>query len=126
MAQILIVDDDSSIAGLLFELLKSAGFEAQIARDGQKALEVLRKMKPLPSIIILDLVMPVMNGWQFRRAQLQDPELASVPVIVMSGTAAFDREVVELRADGILRKPVVVEKLFALLRRFCQQSSARA
>ena len=126
MAQILIVDDDSSIAGLLFELLKSAGFEAQIARDGQKALEVLRKMKPLPSVIILDLVMPVMNGWQFRRAQLQDPELASVPVIVMSGTAAFDREVVELRADGILRKPVVVEKLFALLRRFCQQSSARA
>lgn len=126
MALILIVDDDSSIAGLLFELLRSAGFEARIASDGLKALEVLREMKPLPSVIILDLVMPVMNGWEFRRAQLQDPELASVPVIVASGTPTFDRDVVELRADGFLRKPVVVEKLFALLTRFCRQNPVRA
>ena len=115
MAQILIVDDDPSIGGLLFELLRNRGFEAQIATDGQKALEALHEMKPLPSVILLDLVMPVMNGWQFRRAQLQEPELASVPVIVLSATVTFESDISELRADGFLRKPVAIERLFDMI-----------
>jgi CheY-like chemotaxis protein len=129
MSQILIIDDDLAVSGLLFEVLRNAGYEVQNAKDGQKALNALREMQTLPSLILLDLVMPVMNGWQFRRAQLQDPRLASVPVVVLSGTVTFESDISELRASGYLRKPVSVEKLLDLVKRICPPrafQSARA
>jgi len=118
-AEILIVDDDFAAAEVLFEILTNGGFEVQIARDGQVALEALREMKTLPSLILLDLVMPVMNRWQFRRAQLQDPRLASIPVIVLSGSASLESDVSELRPAGFLRKPVAVKRLDDLISRCC-------
>jgi CheY-like chemotaxis protein len=116
MPLILIVDDDIATNEVLFELLREGGYNAYIARDGRMALEALRETQVLPSLILLDLVMPVMNGWEFRRAQLQEPRLASVPVELLSESVISKSDVPELRADGFLRKPVSVERLFELLK----------
>ncbi len=97
---VLVVEDDDFIRDAVVELLAFEGVEAVAVGDGAEALLRLRRREVLPALILLDLMMPVMNGWQFRAAQLADPELASIPVVVMS---ASDPEGVQ--ADAVLAKP---------------------
>ncbi len=101
------------------EFLAHEGFEVSVAGDGESALASLRRAEALPSVILLDLTMPVMNGWQFRQEQLADPRLASVPVIVLTAAAASDASVARLRPAGFLRKPVMLEALLALIEKVC-------
>jgi CheY-like chemotaxis protein len=71
-----------------------------------------------PALILLDLTMPGMNGWDFRREQLRDPALAGIPVVVMTGYEDYGDAVANLRADGHLQKPVRPEELRGVLGRF--------
>jgi CheY-like chemotaxis protein len=103
---ILIVDDDLDTGEAMSELLAHQGFDVALATDGQRALEALRGAENLPDLILLDLMMPVMNGWQFRRAQLDDPQLAAVPVIVLTASWASDSQLSQLKAAALFRKPV--------------------
>jgi CheY-like chemotaxis protein len=119
LRKLLIVDDDPATREVLFEIFTALGFEAQCAGDGKAALEALKEMKTLPSVILLDLVMPVMNGWEFRHAQLRDSGLALIPIIILSGTAILASDVSALQPAGFLRKPVAIEKLHELIRSLC-------
>ncbi len=102
---ILVVDDQDDGRASLAMLLELAGHAVRQARHGQEALDLLRA-GPAPDLILLDLVMPVMNGWEFRRLQRQDPALAPIPVVVLSawGEAAEKADI--LGDVGYLQKPV--------------------
>ncbi len=112
----LIVEDDSDITEMLGLLLPSEGFEVVRAEHGAEALQYLRSGGTLPDLILLDLMMPVMSGWEFRDRQLTDPELAKIPVIVMTGVGDWD-QVLTARADAYMTKPVDFGELLATVAR---------
>jgi CheY-like chemotaxis protein len=88
--RILIVDDDADTREGLSLAIEAAGYSVHTARDGIEALKMLRHYRP--DVILLDLVMPTMDGWTFRMQQLRDPELADIPVVVLAGRhEAMDR-----------------------------------
>src|SRR3954470_12387725 len=82
--RVLVVDDDPDIRESVRLVLEDEGYEVEEAADGAAALALLRAATTRPDVILLDLMMPVMNGWQFRAAQLADDDLADIPVIVLS------------------------------------------
>ncbi|HVK71311.1 MAG TPA: response regulator [Polyangium sp.] len=107
----LVVDDDEDLRRTVTLILAEEGYAVQEAANGAEALTRLHD-GPLPDVILLDLMMPVMNGEQFRRAQRADPSLAEVPVVLM--TAAGSRAVEPLLLLGptrVLHKPVGLEPL---------------
>jgi CheY-like chemotaxis protein len=106
--RVLIVEDDRDIRQELAELLEEHGYCALLAEHGQHALELLQAGNR-PDAIILDLMMPVMDGWEFRERQKGDPALAPIPVIV---TTAADADV---DADVCLRKPIDADTLLRAL-----------
>jgi CheY-like chemotaxis protein len=116
--RILIVDDDEDIRETLIEVVQDSGYEAVGAAHGRDALDRLRDGGPRPCVILLDLMMPVMDGWQFREAQRNDPELAGIPVVVISAYR-HRPSVTELDAAEYLNKPVQVDSLIEALRRHC-------
>ena len=119
MASVLIVEDDRDTREMLGRFLELEGFDVQTAANGELALKVLQD-EELPSVIILDLMMPVMNGWQFRVAQQSDPNLSQIPVVVV--TAAGVREdIPAITADGWLSKPVDFDRLLATIGPLCQR-----
>ncbi|NTU79074.1 MAG: response regulator [Chloroflexales bacterium] len=106
MNYILVVDDDAAIREALTSVLEEEGYQVQSAANGREALEILRAGGDLPSLILLDLMMPVMSGWDFRAAQQADPSLAHIPVIVLSADRSVQVKAVAVQAEGYLPKPV--------------------
>ncbi len=119
MAPILVVEDDPDIRSGVAEVLREEGYEVATAADGRQALDWLRTGN-VPSLILLDLMMPVMDGWEFRSEQLRDPNAARIPVIVLSGAGDVRQHATSLAADGFLVKPLDVEELFGAAKRFCE------
>jgi CheY-like chemotaxis protein len=113
---ILIVDDDDDIRDTMAELLESEGYNVALAADGRQALDHLRRA-PAPCLILLDLMMPVMNGFQFREEQRRDPRLAGIPVVVI--TAGQASKALSLAVDTILTKPLGVSQLLATVAQHC-------
>jgi CheY-like chemotaxis protein len=114
---VLIVEDDVELRDMMAQLLTLEGFVATAVANGREALEYLRK-GDRPDIILLDLMMPVMDGWEFRRKQQSDPTLATVPVVVLS--ALDHRRAAEVDAVAFLRKPLDFDRLLELVRRYCR------
>ena len=113
---VLVVDDDFSTREVVSLLLDGEGFRVTTADDGTAALEQLRQGQR-PGLILLDLMMPRMDGWQFRQAQLRDARLADIPVIVCSASRRISRGTDGLRALAHLDKPVDPAELIALVQR---------
>jgi CheY-like chemotaxis protein len=107
---ILVVEDDTATREALGLILGAQGFTVLGAGNGQEALGLLRS-GPHPDLILLDLMMPVMDGWQFRREQTQDPALSAIPVVILSADGNVRQKATALRADGYLQKPVEVDSL---------------
>ena len=112
---ILVVDDDRGAMEALSDILEYEGYHVQRAQNGLQALEYLHNTRPCPNLIVLDLLMPVMDGWEFRMRQKQDPELAKVPVLVVTAIAAT----AGIDAVSVLRKPVDVDALLRTVARYC-------
>ena len=93
-------------------MLRTAGFRVATAGDGRQALRYLRENEP-PSCIVLDLLMPVMDGWEFREHQLADAALASIPVLIITALSERGRQVPTLRGLQILPKPFALQELIA-------------
>jgi CheY-like chemotaxis protein len=115
----MVVEDDFSVRETLQELLEEEGFQVTPASNGREALDRLRGVAGSPRLILLDLRMPVMDGWQFRAAMRADPLLSGIPVVVMSADTALDQKCQELSVAGVLPKPVELDQLLATVHRFC-------
>jgi CheY-like chemotaxis protein len=107
--RVLVVDDDLDIRDVLVELLEGEGYRVSAAGDGQQALREASRNPP--DVILLDLMMPVMSGWQFRAAQLRDPVLARIPVVVLSAFAN------DLDVAAFVPKPFFIEEVLDTIRR---------
>jgi CheY-like chemotaxis protein len=116
--RILVVDDNSAICDMLTEVLEDEGYQVMSASNGQEALSVLQKAPQPPALILLDLMMPVMSGWQFRAAQQHDPSLSAIPTVVISASANLE-PAAALNADGYLAKPINYNNLMQLVERYC-------
>jgi CheY-like chemotaxis protein len=114
--RVLVVEDDDDLRDSLVELVAGEGFQVESAKSGLEALDKLR-WGLRPSLILLDLRMDVMTGWEFRNEQKRDPELAGIPVIAMTGGAWKMQDMDEFAA--CLFKPVSPEVLQRKLRLFC-------
>lgn len=112
---VFIVEDDLDTREMLARFLELEGFHVESAENGKLALERLAGTETC--VILLDLMMPVMDGWQFRQAQVQNADLAKIPVIVVSA-AGRDR-IERIDADAYLSKPVDLEELLGCVAQFC-------
>jgi CheY-like chemotaxis protein len=111
---ILLVDDDPGIREATGELLRECGYFVDTAADGVEALERLRSTGAI-SLILLDLNMPRMNGFDFRTRQIADPTLAAIPVIVMTAYGQLAEQTARLGPLPCLRKPINGDELVAMI-----------
>lgn len=112
---ILIVEDDDGCARTLGRFLRARGFITARATNGQRALDFLRNTLVSPSLIFLDLLMPIVDGWRFREAQLRQGFLTRVPVIALAEEPVDEEYYGTLRASGFLLKPFHLPTLQRLL-----------
>ena len=115
--QVLIVEDDRDTREMLERFLQLEGFDVRTAANGRAALETLQAAGS-PCVILLDLMMPVMNGWQFREAQVRNPKAAKIPVVVVSAAGARD-QIPRIEADGWISKPVDFDRLLQTIGPLC-------
>jgi CheY-like chemotaxis protein len=121
---ILIVEDDSDVRAALSELLEAEGFSVEGAPDGREALARLRGCSIHPAVILLDLMMPGMDGWDFRSEQLRDPNLASVPVVIVSASGFSDETIgTQFRPAAYLQKPIARDQLLDVVREIVRSGS---
>ena len=116
---ILIVDDDEDIRELLAEFLRDEGYRVQTAKNGLDALTSLRAGDGRPCLILLDLMMPVMNGFQFLEAFRSDPELSPIPVAVVTAHGSLGVAERAAIAAPILSKPLELPTLLEVVGRLC-------
>jgi CheY-like chemotaxis protein len=120
---VLIVDDDEIIRCSMAQILRFHGYEVSTAFDGLEALTQLRAAPP-PCLILLDLNMPVMDGFTFRVEQQLDPALADVPVVLVSGAANLPEEAIRLGVVDYVQKPADPMELLGLATRYAHSSGA--
>lgn len=115
---VLVIEDNQDMRDTLIEFLQTFGYQAIGAEHGQDALDKLHSMDANPCVIVLDLMMPVMDGRSFRQEQLKQPEMAGIPVVVIS---AYDviPYIQELQAAAYLRKPVNLKELMRVVDQHC-------
>jgi CheY-like chemotaxis protein len=111
---IVVVDDDNDLRETLGELLTEEGYETRLFENGRVALDFLREGGD-PQLILLDLMMPEMNGWQFREEQLKDARLRDIPVVVMTASRGPDSQ--RIQASEVLYKPVGLGQLIEAVER---------
>jgi len=116
-SSVLVVDDDPNLVRLMSKFLKLEGFSPVPAANGQEALAYLRGGGDA-SVILLDLRMPVMDGWTFRQEQRQDPVIAGIPIVILSGVDS--ERVHELDAAASFHKPVSFPEVVGVVRRLCE------
>ncbi|MEP6802759.1 MAG: response regulator [Acidobacteriota bacterium] len=115
--RLLLVEDDAELRQTLCDLLKDAGYDVECAENGRVALTFLENSAP-PCLVLLDLMMPVMNGWEFRDAQSRNEKISNIPFVILTADGRADMKAETLRAAGYLRKPIRVDRLLGILAQF--------
>jgi two-component system, chemotaxis family, chemotaxis protein CheY len=117
-ARILIIDDDLAVCEAVADALSMLGYQADYAESATRALAMMKKRPPAYDLVLLDLMMPEMNGWEFRDAQRKTASIARVPVVVVSAVEGISIELKDkVEAAAFLRKPVTVPELRRALER---------
>lgn len=115
---ILIIDDDQGIREAVQEFLEMEGFLVKTAVNGEDGLRVLRQMRP--DLILLDLMMPTMNGFEFRERQLAEQIEVDVPLVLMSADSQIEKKQAQAGILDCLRKPMDVNELLDKLHKYCK------
>lgn len=115
---VLVVDDETIICELLTDVLTEEGYHVTTAANGQEALDYLRQNSP-PCLILLDMMMPVMDGPTFRAEQMRDPALNDIPVIVMTAGMNRERLVETIEANEYILTPFAIDSLLDMVERYC-------
>jgi CheY-like chemotaxis protein len=116
---VMIVEDDAEIRDALVDVVEESGYGSVALANGLEALEHLGKVEDLPGVILLDVFMPVMDGWEFRAAQTRDERLSSIPVVALTADARAQETAAAMRVNGYLQKPVGLDELMQTVRQFC-------
>jgi len=116
---ILIVEDDPDVRGAVAAILEAAGYHVLEAEHGREALHHLRAGAADVCLILLDLFMPEMNGWAFRDEQLRDPQLAQIPVLVLSADPHAAKRAVSPGVVGTMTKPIEFDRLLQVIAQHC-------
>ncbi|MGZ3694094.1 MAG: response regulator [Bdellovibrionota bacterium] len=117
--KILLVEDDIEIRECLTEFLRDEGYTVSAAENGFAALSQLRSADSLPSLILLDLMMPIMDGFQFREQQMLDSELSGIPTAMLSAHGQVHDKARHLGLSEILRKPIELDDLLRIVETHC-------
>jgi CheY-like chemotaxis protein len=120
---VLVVDDQADAGDAVGFFLEQKGFTVRVAHDGQEALDVLHRGLR-PCLVVVDLMMPRMDGWEFRQRQLMDPEFADIPVVVVSGYPNAQKAAAGLGVRDVLRKPLSASLLLALVNHHCPRAGS--
>ena len=115
---ILVVEDDPDLAQLVAEVLESAGYRTAVAGNGREALDRLRTSTH-PDLILLDMMMPVMDGWAFREEQQKEPALESIPVVTVTADGDARGKAAAIHAAGYITKPISIDSLLDAVERIC-------
>ncbi len=117
--RVLVVEDEDAIGEVMVDVLRDEGYEVRRARHGREALELLQHW--MPSLIVLDLMMPIMDGRAFREEQRRVPTIADVPVVLISGAREVEARCQEIGAVAALEKPFDIESLLSVVSRYTSQ-----
>ena len=120
---VLVVEDDSTLRNAMGDLLGAEGIQATRAENGQVGLDLLRA-GARPCLVLLDLQMPVVDGLTFRRRQLEDPQIAPIPVVVMTGQPDKAQEAKRLGVALTMSKPVAPARVLGAVERYCAHARA--
>ena len=118
--KILLVEDDQDIRDTLIELLEGEGYEVLFAENGQVGLDKLSTIKVLPNLILLDLMMPIKDGFQFCAEKDADPRFSHVPVVVMSADGHIRENQQRVNARAYLKKPLDIYEIIDIVEKYCQ------
>jgi two-component system, chemotaxis family, chemotaxis protein CheY len=116
--RILVIEDDKDIREAVIEYLDMVGYLVTGAWNGQEAIEYLDRCQDPPHLILLDLMMPIMDGFQFREAQKAIIRCRDIPVVIMSADGNVEEKKLKVGANGYLKKPVDLDDLTAMIERF--------
>ena len=117
--RVLVIDDDLDLREAMIEVLEESGHPATGVANGSEALVHLRSASDQPCLILLDLMMPVMDGRAFREEQLRDPALSPIPVIVISAFRDVEQTAREMQVSAHVKKPVSLRALVQLVEQYC-------
>jgi CheY-like chemotaxis protein len=115
---ILLIEDDHDICEIVEQVLAEEGYETIAVSNGAEGLAHLRSEAPRPFVVVLDLMLPVMDAWQFRAEQMRHPELAKIPVVIFSANPKVGKHAESLGAAAVIRKPPDLDELLNVLGRF--------
>ena len=115
---ILVIEDDKDITDAMRDALSYMGYQVLVAGNGQEALDLLQKSEK-PCMIFLDLMMPVMDGWEFRKIQQQNPLLKDIPVVVVSADGHAKKKAEMLQVQHALVKPIEFDDLVKVAQTYC-------
>jgi CheY-like chemotaxis protein len=119
---VMIVEDDRDLRESITEVLEDNEYCPIAAANGKEAMEQLKSSSEKPCVILLDIMMPVMDGWQFRAAQERDPELSEIPVIVLTAHGNIEEAESGMHPAACLKKPVALEVLLGTVEQFCRKN----
>jgi CheY-like chemotaxis protein len=118
------VEDAIDIQTLMRKLFELEGYTVVCASNGKEALEKLEVLPELPHLILLDLMMPVMDGYEFREQQKQVERLSQIPIVIMTADGDIQARKGRIEAIGFLRKPVDIDTLLMTVKRYCDPHAA--
>jgi CheY-like chemotaxis protein len=116
--KILVIDDNEDIREAVVDSLEDAGYNVSVAANGAIAIGALRASEDLPFLILLDLMMPVMDGAQFLQEMRKDPRLSALPVVVVTADGSATKKAAALGTHGGLRKPVQLDELLSTVSKY--------
>ena len=123
---ILVVDDEASVRAMLIALLEDVRYDARGAANGREAIERLRAEPARYRLVLLDVMMPFMSGWDVMLAMQSDPALANIPIVMMTAGASVRDQALDLGAVGYVSKPVDLDFLLDLIEKHYPQAGDQA